>query len=144
MRIFCDADVLIAGAASTRGASHILLQLSELTLIACLTSPRAIQESERNLAVKLPRAVPPFRRILEVAVERVPDAAPTLEQEVASQADPKDVPILAAAIACGADFLATFNVRHFQVRSSPPLIARPGRIVAAVRSSLARISTKLR
>jgi hypothetical protein len=38
VRIFCDADVLIAGAASTRGASHILLRLSELTLVGASRS----------------------------------------------------------------------------------------------------------
>ncbi len=53
VRIFCDADVLIAGAASTTGASHILLQLSELTLLVCLTSQYAIREAERNLLARI-------------------------------------------------------------------------------------------
>ena len=74
VRVFCDADVLIAGAASTRGASHILLQLSELTLIDCVSSPAAIAEAERNIAEKLPAASSAFRKILAAAVDVVPEA----------------------------------------------------------------------
>ena len=117
VRVFCDADVLIAGSASTRGASHILLQLSELTLIDCVSSRAAIAEAERNIAAKLPAALSPFRRILTAAVDVVPEATPSFEQNLAGQAHPKDLAILAAAVASGADFFATFNVRHFQHRS---------------------------
>lgn len=136
IRIFCDADVLIAGAASTTGASHILLQLGELTLVKCVSSQYALNEVERNLAVKLPAAIAPFRLIVKAAVEIVPPAAPVLVQSVANEAHAKDVPILAAAIACGADFLATFNVRHFNPRKAPPIIRRPGELVAHIRRSL--------
>lgn len=43
--VFCDADVPIATAASTTGTSHILFQLSGLTLIDCISSPAAIAHS---------------------------------------------------------------------------------------------------
>ena len=76
VRVFCDADVLIAGAASTTGASHILLQLSELTLIECVSSPLAVHEAERNIAAKLPAALPAFREILDAAIDLVPEASP--------------------------------------------------------------------
>jgi hypothetical protein len=46
---FVDADGLIAGSASTQGASHIILLLSDLTLIECLTSEQSRREAERNL-----------------------------------------------------------------------------------------------
>jgi hypothetical protein len=55
---------------------------------------------------------------------------------VADQAPAKDVPILAAAIANDVDFLATFNIRHFRPRKIPPLIRRPGELVAHIRRSL--------
>lgn len=139
VRVFCDADVLIAGAASTTGASHILLQLSELTLIECVSSPLAVHEAERNIAAKLPAALPAFREILDAGIDLVPEAAPAVSRGLAAQAHQKDVPILAAAVAAGADFLATFNVRHFRSRSSPPLIVQPRRVVAAIRASLLRL-----
>jgi len=49
LRVFFDADVLLAGSASTTGASHILLKLSELTLVEGITSHQAQTEAERNL-----------------------------------------------------------------------------------------------
>lgn len=142
VRVFCDADVLIAGAASTRGASHILLQLSELTLIDCVSSPTAIAEAERNIAAKLAGAASAFRKILAVAVDVIPEATPSLQQTLAGQAHPKDLGILAAAaVASNANFFATFNVRHFQQRTAPPLIVQPRRVVAAVRSLLGQLLT---
>ena len=134
--IFCDADVLIAGAASTTGASHILLQLAELTLVTCLTSQYAVNEVERNLLAKLPAATATFQLILKAAMTIVPPPSSSLVQSVADQAHAKDVPILAAAIANDVDFLATFNIRHFRPRKFPPLIRRPGEIVAHIRRSL--------
>jgi predicted nucleic acid-binding protein len=134
--IFCDADVLIAGAASTTGASHILLQLGELTLVKCVTSQYAINEVERNLSAKLPAAITPFRLIVKAAVTIVSPASSSLVHSMAGEAHPKDVPILAAAIASKADFLATFNVRHFYPRKIPPLVRRPGELVAHIRRSL--------
>jgi predicted nucleic acid-binding protein len=140
--VFCDADVLIAGAASTRGASHILLQLSELTLIDCVSSPAAIAEAERNIAAKLPAALSAFRKILGASVHVVPEAPASSAHNLAGAAHPKDLPILAAAVARRADFFATFNVRHYQKRTDAPLVVQPRRVVAAIRSLLARLSTE--
>ncbi len=139
VRIFCDSDVLIAGAASTSGASHNLLQLSELTLIACLTSQYTVNEAERNLLAKLPAAVPAFRLVLKAAIEVIPDPPPSVGQSVANQAHAKDVPILAAAVSGEADFLATFNVRHFLPRKIPPFILQSGKILARIRLSLTHL-----
>ena len=139
LRIFCDADVLIAGAASTTGASHIMLQLAELTLITCLTSEYAVSEAERNLLAKLPAAIAPFRLIMDAAITIVATPARALIRSVADEAHAKDVPILAAAIASESDFLATFNVRHFQPRKASPLIRRPGELVAEIRRSMLHI-----
>lgn len=139
VRVFCDADVLIAGSASTTGASHILLKLSELTLLDCLASRYAVDEAERNLREKLPTALPGFRLILEAAVDIIPAPLPSLLRTVAGQAHAKDIPILGAAIAGKADFLATFNLRHFRPRETPPLILQPRDILSSIRLSLARL-----
>jgi hypothetical protein len=105
-------------------------------LLDCLTSQYAVTEAERNLLVKLPAAVPAFRLILKAAVKVIPEPPPSAARQVVDQAHPKDVPILAAAIAGAADFLATFNVRHFRPRKTPPLILQPGTILAQMRRSL--------
>lgn len=142
LRIFCDADVLIAGAASTSGASHILLQLSELTLVVCLTSGQAVDEAERNLLAKIPAALPAFRLILDAAVEVMPTPRPSVVREFAAQAHAKDVAILAAAVLARADFLTTFNTRHFRPRKAPPFILLPGQVLLRIRASLSRLLTE--
>jgi predicted nucleic acid-binding protein len=139
LRIFCDADVLIAGAASTTGASHILLQLSELTLVQCLTSPQAVEEAERNLRAKLPAALPAFRLILDAAVEVGPSPPPSVLRACVGQAHAKDVAILAAAVSAGANFLTTFNTRHFRPRKAPPVILPPGKVLLRIRASLSSL-----
>ncbi len=142
IRIFYDADVLIAGSASTEGASHVLLQLSELTLVDGVTSPHVIAEVERNLLRKLPAALPAFRLLTEAALRLVDDAPVDLSTRLveARAAHPKDIPILSAAIACGADFLCTFNTRHFRMRRDRPRVMNPGSMLARIRVSLARLS----
>lgn len=140
LRIFCDADVLIAGSASTTGASHLLLRLSELTLIECLTSRYALTEVERNLRTKLPAAEPLFRRIVAAAVAVVPNASGNALRDLVGQAHVKDVAILATAIEANADVLATFNIRHFKPRTAPPLIRRPREVLSQIRLALSKLS----
>ena len=104
-----------------------------------LTSQYAVNEAERNLAVKLPAATTPFKLILKAAVTVARPPTSSLVQSLADQAHAKDVPILAAAIANEAGFLATFNVRHFSPRKIPPLIRRPGELVGHIRRSLVHL-----
>jgi predicted nucleic acid-binding protein len=131
--------VLIAGAASTTGASHILLQLSELTLLDCLTSRYAIREAERNLLAKLPDALPAFRLIMDAAAKVIPAPPPWLLRNLAGQAHPKDLPVLAAALSGKADFLTTFNTRDFRPRKVPPIILQPKDALAGIRWSLTHL-----
>jgi len=72
-RVFIDADVLIAGSSSTTGASHIILHLSDLTIIEGLISQQVSVEAERNLQDKLPETLPIFRKLIDSAVEAVSD-----------------------------------------------------------------------
>ncbi|MCL4394855.1 MAG: hypothetical protein M1482_08670, partial [Chloroflexi bacterium] len=62
--MFVDADVIFAGSAapSEHSASHVILQMGEITLLDCVTSQQAIAEVERNLAEKLPAKLPTFRQ----------------------------------------------------------------------------------
>lgn len=114
-RVFIDADVLFAGAASPteRGASLVTLRLAEITLIDALTSQQAIVEAERNLSEKLPHKLPEFRLIVSRCLQVVSDPKPEDLIPYKGAADPKDLPILVAAIHEHCPYLFTFNVRHF-------------------------------
>ena len=135
-RVFVDADVVVAGAASVTGASHLVLKLGELGLLDVVACSQVRQEVERALARKLPTALPAFRSIADVAVEWLPDPAAETLQEHAGEADAKDRSILVAALHAEADVLLTFNIRHYRRRTTPPRIERPGAFLQRLRALL--------
>lgn len=141
-RVFVDADVLFAGAAapSHHGASHVVLRMGEITLLECLTSEQVITEVERNLSAKIADKLPEFRLIVGRAVRVVPD--PELEElaQYEAQADPKDLPILVAALQNDCPHLLTFDVRHFTPHSAQIAIQRPGEFLLAVRDLLSGLT----
>ena len=55
-----------------------------------------------------------------------------------SRAHSKDLPILAAAIASGAAFLVTHNIRHFESSETLKVI-RPRQLVEQARAWMARL-----
>ncbi len=138
--VFFDADVLIAGAASNTGASHLLLRLSELGFIQGLTCVQVVQEAERNLLRKLPSALPAFRAILTAAeITLLPSVEGKLLDQLQGLAHQDDLPILAAAIKAGSHYLATFNVRHYHVSKDDIRIVQPGDIVIRLRRALSEL-----
>ncbi|HID65282.1 MAG TPA: hypothetical protein EYP49_21405 [Anaerolineae bacterium] len=142
--VFLDADVIFAGAAAPteHGVSHVVLRMSEITLIECSTSEQAVTEVERNLAEKLPAKLPEFHLLVSRCLRVVPD--PELEDLArhTGQADPKGLPILVAALREGCPYLLTFNVRHY----SPPVgsitVQQPGEFVLTIRDLLSRLSAE--
>ena len=141
-RVFVDADVLFAGAAapSERGASLVVLRMAEITLIEAVASQQVVGEVERNLADKLPKALPAFRLIVSRCLRLVPDPRPADLSPYAGLADPKDLPILAAAMREKCPWLVTFNIRHFQPGHPAVTVLRPGQFVLRVRDLLARLT----
>jgi hypothetical protein len=140
-RVFVDADVLFAGAASPteHGASLVILRMGEITLIESLTSQQAVTEAERSLEEKLPQALPAFRLLVHRCLRVVPDPRPEDVAAHAGAADPKDLPILVAAVREGCGWLVTFNVRHFQPGDPQVTVLRPGAFVLQVRDWLAHL-----
>jgi hypothetical protein len=139
--VFVDADALFAGAASPSeyGASLVVLRMAEITLIEALTSEQVIVEAERNLAVHLPAALPAFRLLISRCLRVVPDPQAVELRDYHGLADPKDLPILVAAVREGCPWLVTFNVRHFQPGHPSVTILRPGGFVQRVRGLLAHL-----
>jgi len=141
-RVFVDADVLFAGAAapSEHGASLTILRMAEITLIEALTCQQAIIEAERNLAVKLPVALPAFRLIVSRCLQIVSDPTPEELAPHAGRADPEDLPILVSALREGCPWLVSFNLRHFQPGVPEVTVLRPGDFVLRVRDHLSGLT----
>jgi predicted nucleic acid-binding protein len=138
LRVFFDADVLIAGSASTTGASCALLHLAEIGIIEGVTSAQATQEAEDNIRQKLPAAINKFRAFLSSAVHTVVVPSPADIQSAEGQAAPEDVPILAAALASGSRYLVTFNVRDYFFTGKALRVVQPEWLVKHIRRSVAR------
>ena len=139
--IFVDADVVFAGAAapSEHGASHVVLLMGEITLIDCVTSEQVVTEVERNLAEKLPAKLPEFHLLANRSLRIVGDPHPDDLAPLRGQADPKDLPILVAALRERCPYLLTFNVRHFTPASDLIKVLRPGEFLMIVRSFLSTL-----
>jgi hypothetical protein len=136
LRICLDADALFAGAASVSGASHVILQVGELGIIEVGVPEQARTEAERNLAAKLPAALPAFRALAAdccVSLEMSSDAESATIAD-AGEADPKDAPILASALAAECAWLVTFNVRDY--RTDRIRVSNPGAFLEALRGEL--------
>jgi predicted nucleic acid-binding protein len=138
LRICLDADALFAGAASIHGASHLILQLGELGIIEVGVPEQARTEAERNLAGKLPAALPALRAVLQACCTSLPmgSAAEATALTRSGEADPKDAPILASALAAGCSWLVTFNLRDYQTDRIQ--VSHPGAFVEALRNTLLR------
>jgi hypothetical protein len=141
-RVFVDADVLFAGAASPseHSASLVVLRLAEITLIQAISSVQVITEAERNLEAKLPQALPAFGLIISRCLHVVSDPQPNDLLPHADLANPKDLAILVAALRERCPWLVTFNVRHYQPGHSDVTIVRPGEFVLRVRDLLAHLT----
>jgi hypothetical protein len=143
-RVFVDADVLFAGAAAPgeHGASLVVLRVAEITLVEAVASQQVVMEAERNLAEKLPGALPGFRLIVSRCLRVVPDPAPADLSPHTRLADPKDLPILVAAMREKCPWLVTFNVRHFKPGHPDVTVLRPGGFLLRVRDLLAHLNSE--
>lgn len=138
-RIFFDTSVLVAGAFSRTGASSILMQLAGLTLLDGRISPNVRAEALRNVMAKVPTALPGLRVLLNEVLNEGPAVTEGQIQAVSKYAEPKDQPILAAAVVQRCLYLVTLNEKDFWPPSDLILIVRPGDLLRKVRTLLAAL-----
>lgn len=138
-RVFFDADVLIAGSASPseQSASLVLLRMAEITLIEGITSQQVITECERNLSIKIPKALPTYQIIVNRCLKIVPDPTITELSPFTGLADPKDLPILVAAVQSQCPWFVTFNLKHYQPGHPAVTTLQPGKLILRIRDLLA-------
>ncbi len=139
-----DADVMFAGSAapSEHGASHVVLQMGEITLLDLVTSQQAVTEVERNLQEKLPSKLAEFRLIVSRCLRVMPDPKPGDLTRYRGQADPEDLSILAAALRENCAYLLTFNLRHYHPTGGLIKVQRPGDFLLSVRQRLSTLSAE--
>jgi len=140
-RVFVDADVLFAGSAapSEHGASLVVLRMAEITLVEAYTCRQVILEAERNLAAKLPEALPAFRMIVARCLRVVENPVETELGAYTGLADASDFPILVAAMKADCPWLVSFNLRHYRPGHPDVAVLRPGDFLLRVRDMLARL-----
>lgn len=137
-RVFLDASVLFAAAASATGASRAIIVLAEIGLIKVIVSPQVLEEAERNLSRKAPRALPFYRQVIaSLDIGIVGEPTPDKVAECAEVIEAKDAPILAVAMEAKPDRLVTLNTKDFVVPEviafSRLTIQTPGEFVQEIR-----------
>jgi len=113
-KVFLDTSALIAGIASSKGAARAVLQLAEIALIELIVSRQVIVEADRNIEEKLPEMLNEYRKFIELLAPVLVDDP--LQKDIAKYLtviNSDDAPILASAVISGADFLVTWDRRHF-------------------------------
>ena len=139
IRIFVDADVLIAAAFSPQrySAALVLLRLCGLTLLDGITSGTARDEAERNCREKLPGVMPQLRTLMAETLTIWRQPLPEYYTAAEGRADAKDVVHLATALEANCRFLVTFNVRDYSPREDSSLgVTDPGGLLRRIRRAV--------
>lgn len=114
LKVFLDTSALIAGIASAKGAARELLRLAELNIINIVVSKQVIVEADRNIESKLNELLADYREYIKVlSPELVNDPSQKEIKKYASMINKDDAPILTAAELSGADYLVTWDKKHF-------------------------------
>jgi putative PIN family toxin of toxin-antitoxin system len=111
-RAFIDTSVLFSACYSPTGASSEIIREAVQGTIGLVISRLVLEEAKRNLAQKLPQALPLLTQLLEVIPFEV--VRPSKQEVLAAAAytELKDAPIVAAAKAAQVDYLVSLDRRH--------------------------------
>lgn len=135
-RVFLDSNVLISALIGDSDSAPVILVdwLTGGHLGPALTSRCNVEEVERNLARKLSHAAPLWKSFLQRSgVTVVP-----CKKGRARGINPKDAPIVAAAIAAKATHFVTGDKRLIEeikkIRVKSPLVVTPREMIEAILS----------
>jgi len=112
--VFVDANILIAGSASRTGASRAVLGLAEIGLIQLVVTRQILDETERNVRLKLPQALPILVELLaHLNLQILDDPQQAEFGRWLSVIEEKDAPILATAVHFSPDYFLSLNTKDF-------------------------------
>lgn len=107
MRVFLDANVLFSAAYRESGSVRAFFALAKAGACSLASSPHAVEEARRNIALKHPARLEDLETLL-ASVRIVPEPREaTLAWAASTGLPPKDIPILAAAVESRRHVLAT-------------------------------------
>ena len=137
-RVFLDASVLFATAASATGASRAIVVLAEIGFIKGVVSTQVLEEVERNLSRKVAAALPFYHHLIaSLDLEVIKDPSPEKVAECVQVIEAKDAPILAAAMEAEPTRLVSLDTMHFSVPEvasfSNLIIQTPGEFIQELR-----------
>lgn len=112
LKIFIDSSVLIAAAISPSGSARDLIMKSFQDDIKVVISNLVLEETQRNLANKAPKALPALQLFLEVLNPEVVNPTKALVLKISKVVELKDAPIIAGAISSKADYLVSYDRKH--------------------------------
>ncbi len=118
LKIFIDSSVLIAAAISPTGSARDLIKSSFRKEFKVVVSDLVLEETERNLTNKAPKALPALQLFLEVLNPEVVNPGKLLVLKASKAVDVKDAPIVAGAISSKADYLVSFDRKHLLQRKA--------------------------
>ena len=114
LKIFLDTSALIAGIASSKGAARAVLQLAEVSLIEVIVSKQVIVEADRNIEEKISEMLNEYREFIKILSPILVDDPSQKEcEKFLKVINPDDAPILASAVNSRADYLITWDKKHF-------------------------------
>jgi len=133
-RVFLDTSALLAGLISSKGAAREVLSGGEMRVFEILVSSQVLLEADRNIEKKFPRLLMEYRDYMRSCEPTlVADPTPAQVKAAVPMVGEDDAPILAAALQSGAQFLITWNTRHFMTpkvpKDLPVQILNPGEFI---------------
>lgn len=141
LRVYVDADVLLSGIATDNpsAASHVLLEVSELTLLDLIAAQKVIDECERNLSRLAPekRSLQDLRDSFRAAVARAVEVVGDPDPPAAiPETHPKDVLHLSCAAQQNCDVLVTYNLDDYPRSYRGVSVVEPGTLVKRMREQI--------
>lgn len=119
-RVFIDSSVLFAAALSSSSSARDLITLASRGAVRLVVSELVYQETARNLAAKAPAALPAFELFRTAEIAEITTPPPRrLILRVAEVIQPKDAPIVAAALHAHVDALASYDRKHLLAQAAP-------------------------
>ncbi|MEK7521745.1 MAG: putative toxin-antitoxin system toxin component, PIN family [Patescibacteria group bacterium] len=112
IKVFIDSSVLIAAAISSKGSARDLITKALRNELKVVISDLVIEETQRNLSNKAPKALPSLQLFLEALNPEVTTPSKSLVTKVARVVERKDAPIVAGAISSKSDYLVSYDQKH--------------------------------